>query len=113
MSRPRYFRRIFALFLAAAIVPAAAVSAMYTALAGAALRREAESRLDSEAAAFAAAVASIADSCASDPAVLAALRDSGKSDPAVVARAFRRLLSAFPRFDGPAEASILSADGSL
>ncbi|HPM73076.1 MAG TPA: hypothetical protein PLE25_08885 [Spirochaetales bacterium] len=47
MRRPRYFRRIFALFLAAAMAPAAGVSVVYTALAGSALRREASGRLDS------------------------------------------------------------------
>ena len=118
MGRPRYFRRIFALFLAAAMAPAAAISLVYTSLAGAALRREAESRLDSQSAAFAMAIASIADSCArdlsavaSDRTVLMALGPGASGDPASGARAFRRILSAFPSNGGPAEASVVSADG--
>lgn len=120
MGRPRYFKHIFALFLAAAMAPAAAISLVYTALAGAALRGEAESRLDSQAAAFAAAVSALTDACsrdlaavAADPAVLAALGPDDRDDPAVTARAFRRILSAFPRYAGPAEASVLSSDGSV
>lgn len=117
MRRPRYFRRIFALFLAAAIAPAAGVSVVYTALAGSALRREASGRLDSQAAAFASAVAAIADGCASgllslsqDAAVLAAL-SGGEPEGAAAVRAFRSLLRAFPRDSGPAEASVLSLNG--
>jgi HAMP domain-containing protein len=120
MGRPRYFRRIFALFLAAAIAPAAAVSLLYTSLAGSALRNEAEARLASQAAVFAAAVASIADSCArdltsltQDPAVRAVLTIAGREDAAITALAYRRMIAKFPRWDGPAEASILSADGKL
>ncbi|MBU0926221.1 MAG: histidine kinase [Spirochaetes bacterium] len=120
MRRPRYFRRVFALFLAAAIAPAAAISVVYTSLAGAALRREAEGRLDSQAAAFARAVASIADSCArgleavaSDQAVLAALAPGNRGDPAVSAKAYRRISASFPRDSGPAEASVISVDGSV
>lgn len=120
MGRPRYFKHIFALFLAAAMAPAAAISVVYTALAGAALRGEAESRLDSQAAAFAGAVSALTDACArdlaavaADPAVLAALGPDDRDDPAVTARAFRRILSAFPRYAGPAEASVLSSDGSV
>lgn len=120
MGRPRYFRKIFALFLAAAMAPAAGISLVYTALAGAALGREAESRLDSQAAAFARSVASIADACArdlsavaSDPTVLAALEAGARADPAVTAKAFRRILAAFPRSGGAAEASVISADGSV
>lgn len=120
MPRPRYFRRIFALFLVAALVPAAIVSALYTALAGSAIRREAENRLAAEASSFASVVASIAMTCsrnltvlASDPFVLEALKASGRGDPATVARAYRQVVAAFPRADGPAEASILSADGSF
>lgn len=119
MSRPRYFRRIFALFLAAAMAPAAGVSVVYTALAGSALRREARGRLDSQAAAFASSVAAIADGCVAgllalsdDPAVQASLSPSdGQADPATTARAFRALLRAFPRDSGPAEASVLSVGG--
>jgi len=120
MGRPRYFRRIFALFLAAALAPAAGISLVYTVFAGSALRREAESRLDSQAAAFARSVASIADSCArdlasvaADPAVLAALETPTRNDPAITSKAFRRILSTFPRTGGTAEASVLSADGSI
>jgi two-component system sensor histidine kinase YesM len=112
MSRPRYFRRIFTLFLAAAIAPAAAVSLLYTSLAGSALRNEAEARLDSHAA----NVAAIADSCArdlaalaQDPVVVAAL--AGPADAALTASAYRRMIARFPRWNGPAEASILSAAG--
>jgi HAMP domain-containing protein len=108
------------LFLAAAMAPAAAISVVYTALAGAALRGEAESRLDSQAAAFASAVSSLADSCsrdlaavASDASVLAVLGRDGSDDPALTAMAFRRILSSFPRYAGPAEASVLSSDGSV
>lgn len=120
MARPRYFRRIFALFLAAAMAPAAAISVVYTSLAGSALRREAESRLHSQAQTFARSVASIAESCArdlaaiaSDPAVLAALEPANRTDAALKARAFRRILSAFPRSGGIAEASVFSVDGSI
>jgi len=120
MGRPRYFRRIFALFLAAAMAPAAAISLVYTSLAGAALRREADSRLDSQTAAFALSIASIADSCArdlgaiaSDRTVLEALESGSSGDPASAARAFRRVLATFPSNDGPAEASVISADGSV
>lgn len=120
MARPRYFRRIFALFLVAALVPAAVVSAMYTALAGSAIRREAENRLEAEASAFASAVASLAVTCSrnlamlgSDPFVLEALKASGRGDPATVARAYRQVVAVFPRGDSQAEASVLSADGSF
>lgn len=120
MPRPRYFRRILVLFLVAAMVPAAIVSALYTALAGSAIRREAENRLEAEASSFASAVASVATTCsrnlvvlAADPFVLDALKASGQGDPATVARAYRQVVAAFPRGDGPAEASILSADGSF
>ncbi len=102
------------------MAPAAAISVVYTALAGSALRGEAESRLDSQAAAFAAAVSALTDACArdlaavaADPAVLAALGPDDRDDPAVTAKAFRRILSAFPRYAGPAEASVLSSDGSV
>jgi len=102
------------------MAPAAAISVVYTALAGAALRGEAESRLDSQAAAFAGAVSALVDACsrdlaavAADPAVLAALAPVDQDDPAVTALAFRRILSAFPRYAGPAEASVLSSDGSV
>jgi len=117
VRRPRYFRRIFALFLAAAMAPAAGVSVVYTALAGSALRREARGRLDSQAAAFAGSVAAIADGCASgllalsqDAAVLSALSDA-EPEAAATVRAFRSMLRAFPRDSGPAEASVLSLDG--
>jgi two-component system sensor histidine kinase YesM len=120
VSRPRYFRRIFALFLAAAMAPAAAVSVVYTSLAGSALRREAESRLDSQALAFARSVAAIADSCArdlatiaSDPSVLAALEPENHADSAIKARAFRRILAAFPRSGDLAEASVFSSNGEV
>ena len=120
MGRPRYFRKIFALFLAAAMAPAAGISLVYTALAGAALGREAESRLDSQASAFSRSVASLADACArdlssvaSDPAVLGALDAGDRSDPVVTAKAFRSILAAFPRSGGTAEASVISADGSV
>lgn len=112
--------RIFALFLAAAMAPAAAVSVVYTSLAGSALRREAESRLDSQAQAFARSVAAMADTCArdlatmaSDPAVLAALDLGNHTDSAIKARAFRRILSMFPRSGAIAEASVFSADGDV
>jgi sensor histidine kinase YesM len=120
MPRPRYFRRIFALFLAAALVPAAVVSAMYTTLAGTAIRREAENRLEAEASSFASAVASIAITCshnlgvlASDPFILEALEASGHGDPATVARAYRQVVAVFPRDDSQAEASVLSVDGAF
>jgi len=120
LGRPRYFRRIFTLFLAAAMAPAAAISVLYTSLAGSALRNEAESRLDSQARAFARSVASIADSCArdlalvaTDPAVLLALEPPSHADSAIKARAFRRILSVFPRSGELAEASAYASDGSV
>lgn len=120
MGRPRYFRRIFTLFLTAAMAPAAAISIVYTLLAGSALRREAESRLDSQAQVFARSVASIADSCAidlatvaNDQAVLAALGAKSRSDPVNTAKAFRRMLAAFPRSEETAEASVYSVDGDV
>ncbi|MDX9899030.1 MAG: sensor histidine kinase [Spirochaetia bacterium] len=120
MGRPRYFKRIFTLFLAAAMAPAAGISIVYTFLAGSAIRHEAESRLDSQATAFARTVASIADDgardlavIATDPAVRAALRPPGNNDAALMARALRKIYSTFPQYTGQAEASVLSTDGSI
>lgn len=120
MGRPRYLKKIFALFLAAAMAPAAGISLVYTALAGAALGREAASRQDSQAAVFARQVASMAESSArelaamaSDPALLAALVAGATGNPALTARAFRRVQATFPRSGGIAEASVLSLDGKV
>ena len=120
MPRQRYFKRILRWFLLAAVLPAMAVAGMYTAMAGAALRREASSRLSSESAAYANAVGSLIDSSfrslaivASDPAVLYALSAEGREQPSALSKALRTLLSAFPRDEGPAEACIYAWDGSL
>lgn len=87
VGRPRYFKKIFMQFLVAAMTPAAGISLVYTALAGSALVREADSRLNSQASAFAQAVVSITDSCirnleliASDSIVQAALKSGVHAD---------------------------------
>jgi HAMP domain-containing protein len=108
------------MFLLAAVLPAMAVAGMYTAMADAALRREAASRLASESAAYSNAIGALLDASyrslsliASDPAVLYALSAEGREQPSALSKALRTLLAAFPRNEGLAEASVYAADGSL
>ena len=121
-GRPRfrgvYFAHIFRLFLAAAIAPALAVSLVYSSTAGAALRREAESRARADAASFAATVGEIADRASESLALLAAdpdiqsLLSESSVDPARSARAARRVQTLFSRDNREAEGSVLGLRGS-
>lgn len=119
-ARPRYFKKIFALFLAAALAPAAAVSLLFTSVAGAAIGNEAQARLEAQAASFAAAAAGLADSCArelstlaEDPVLRAALSAEKGPDAGETAKAYRAVAARFSSRDSPAEASALSDDGSV
>ena len=112
--RGGYFAHIFRLFLAAAIGPSLAIFLVYSSAAGAALRREAESRARAYAASFAAGVGEIADRAAeglallaSDPDILALWPDP-REDPARSARAARRIQTVFSRDKREAEGSVLA-----
>lgn len=102
------------------MAPALAVSIVYTATAGSALRREAESRARSDAESFAAAVGEISDRTARnlalialDPDILEVLAAAPGADRAQAARAVRKIQSVFPRESGEAEASVLASDGGF
>ncbi len=118
MATRRYFKRILSWFILASVLPAMAVAAMYSALADAALYRSASERSESEAAAFAHAVASMAESVAKDVAALAGSADTlaameGGASLADKSRALRGIRALFPLDDPRAEAFILSADGAV
>lgn len=118
-AKPRYFKRIFGLFLAAAISPAAVVSILYTILAGTALKAESENRLDTQLNAFSGAITAIIDSVSNDARSLAADQDimtfftgQNKSEPGEEARVLRRLLYYFPAENKKAEVSVIAINGN-